>query len=52
MTTAEFVAAEAEVEFVDCVVDNDYEIATTFPYIIRKKSNGKIIKESIKNSLR
>ena len=33
--------------FIDCSVDNDYEIFTEFPYHIRKKSNNYIIKEWI-----
>ena len=33
-------------EWIDCVVDNDYEIFTEFPYQIRRKNNKRIIKES------
>ena len=36
--------------WIDCVVNNDYEINTSYPHQIRKKSNGKIIKESINNN--
>ncbi len=36
-------------EFVDLVVDNDYEIGTTFPYVIRRKRDGFIPKEGIRN---
>lgn len=34
-------------EWLDCVVDNDYEIFSEFPYPIRRKSSDKVIKESI-----
>lgn len=30
--------------WVDCVIDNDYEIFTEYPYQIRKKSNERIVK--------
>ena len=33
--------------WIDCVVDNDYQIFDEEPYQIRRKSNKKIIKESI-----
>ena len=33
--------------WIDCVVDEDYEIYTEFPYNIRKKSTGRVISESI-----
>ena len=33
----------------DCVVDNDYEICSEYPYQIRKKSNGYIIKEWLRH---
>ena len=33
--------------WLNCVVDNDYEIFSEFPYQIRKKSNKRIVKESI-----
>ena len=33
--------------WVDCVVDNDYQIFTEEPYQIRRKSNKRIVKESI-----
>ena len=36
--------------WIDCVCDNDYEIFTEAPYQIRRKSNRKIIKESIQKS--
>jgi len=32
--------------WIDCVVDNDYQIFTEYPYQIRRKSNHRIIKES------
>ena len=35
--------------WIDCTIDNDYEIFTEYPFQIRKKSNGRIIKESIGN---
>ena len=34
-------------EWIDCVVDNDYEININYPYQIRRKSNKRIIKEGI-----
>ena len=33
--------------WIDCKVNNDYEIFTEYPFYIRKKKNGKIIKESL-----
>ena len=36
--------------WVDCKVNNEYEIFTEFPYDIRKKKNGKIVKEHINKS--
>ena len=33
--------------WIDCKVNNDYEIFTEFPYDIRKKSTGKIVSESL-----
>ena len=36
--------------WVDCVVDNDYEIFTEEPHQIRRKSNKRIVKESIDKS--
>ena len=36
--------------WIDCVVDNDYEIFTEEPYQIRRKSNKRIVKESIHKS--
>ena len=33
--------------WIDCVVDDDYEISTEYPYHIRRKSNHRIIKEHI-----
>ena len=36
-------------EWIDCVVDNDYEININYPHQIRKKANGKIISESLSN---
>ena len=42
---------EDEAAWYDLKVDHDYEIRNIFPYDIRKKSNGKIVKESVcKNS--
>ena len=35
--------------FVDCVIDNEYEIYTEFPHQIRRKSNKKIISEHVDN---
>ena len=37
-------------EFVPLIVDDEYEISTTYPYIIRRKSNGFIPKEFIDKS--
>ena len=38
-------------EFVDLIdFENDYEIKTTYPYEIRNKRTGKILKESIMNN--
>ena len=36
--------------WVDCVVDNDYQIFTEEPYQIRRKSNKRIVKEGIHKS--
>ena len=36
--------------WIDCKVNNDYEIFTEFPFYIRKKKNGKIVKESLNHS--
>ena len=36
--------------WIECVCDNDYEIFSEEPYQIRKKSNQKIIKESVHKS--
>ena len=33
--------------WIDCVVDEDYEIYTEHPYYIRRKSTGRVISESI-----
>ena len=33
--------------WIDCKFNNDYEIFTEYPFYIRKKKNGKIIKESL-----
>ena len=33
-----------------CVVDNDYEIYSEYPYPIRKKSTGRVIKESLQTA--
>ena len=30
-------------------VNNDYEISTDYPHVIRKKANGRVVKESIGN---
>ena len=35
--------------WINCLLDNDYEIYNEYPFYIRKKSNGKIIKEGINN---
>lgn len=34
--------------WIDCVADNDYEIFETYPHQIRKKSNQRIITETLK----
>ena len=36
--------------WLDCVVDSDYEIYDQYPYPIRRKGGDKVIKESIKNN--
>ena len=36
--------------WIDCVVNNDYEIFTEFPFYIRKKSNKRIVKEGLMNN--
>ena len=33
--------------WIDCVIDDDYEIYTEFPYQIRRKSNNRIVNEAI-----
>ena len=33
--------------WINCEVDNDYEIYNEYPFYIRKKKNGKIVKESL-----
>ena len=38
--------AQAQAQWVDCVVDSDYEINVNYPYAIRRKSNGRIVRES------
>ena len=40
---------EAEGHWQTCVVDPDYEIDTEYPYSIRRKLDGYIVKESISN---
>ena len=35
--------------WIDCKVNNDYEIFTEYPFYIRKKKNGRIVKESLSN---
>ena len=37
--------------WIDCVVDDDYEILMDYPYDIRKKSTGEIVKEWYSNSV-
>ena len=32
-------------EWVECVVDSDYEINVNYPYAIRRKSNKRIVSE-------
>ena len=39
-----------ESNWVECVVDNDYEINTLYPYQIRRKSDKRIISESVKST--
>jgi hypothetical protein len=36
--------------WIDCKVNNDYEIFTEYPFYIRKKKNGKIVKEGVTNA--
>ena len=49
MTTEDVmaIADDDATEFVDLLADNDYEISTTYPYVIRRKSNQRIPKEWI-----
>ena len=35
--------------WIDCTIDNDYEIFNEYPFTIRKKSNQRIVNESINN---
>ena len=35
--------------WINCEVNNDYEIYNEYPFYIRKKKNGKIVKESLNN---
>ena len=37
--------AEESGEWLECVVDNDYEIFSEYPYPIRRKGKERIIKE-------
>ena len=37
-------------EWVDCLVDLDYEICTAYPYDIRRKSTGHIVSESLQTA--
>ena len=36
-------------EWIECVVDKDYEINTNYPYPIRRKGTDKIVKETIQD---
>ena len=36
--------------WIECLVDEDYEIYTEYPFYIRKKKNGKIVKEGVTNA--
>ena len=49
MTTEDVIVIVDDVddatEFVDLLADNDYEISTTYPFIIRRKDNGFIPKD-------
>ena len=40
-------SAEEGMTFVDLCVDNNYEIGTTYPFVIRRKSDGFIPKEYV-----
>lgn len=42
---------EQNVDGVELTVDNDYEIGTTYPFIIRRKVDGFIPKECINKSI-
>ena len=42
--------SEVGMQFVDLIVDSDYEIATTYPFIIRRKRDGFIPKEYVDSS--
>ena len=37
-------------EYVDCVVDPDYEIAVAYPYPIRRKNNGRSVTEYVETN--
>ena len=41
---------EDVMEFVDLIVDSDYEIGTTYPYVIRRKDNGFIPMETLNST--
>ena len=36
--------------WINCVVDDDYEIYNEFPFYIRRKDNKRVVKESIGNN--
>ena len=36
--------------WITCLEDDDYEIFDQYPFYIRKKKNGKIIKEGVNNN--
>ena len=43
-------SAEEGMTFVDLIADYDYEISTTFPFVIRRKDNGFLPKEYVESS--
>ena len=43
------VFTDGQMSWVDCVVDNDYEIYTEHPYDIRKKSTGRVISKWLRH---
>ena len=44
-TSAQQSSQQLDQQWVTCVVDSDYEIFTEYPYIIRRRSNQRIVSE-------